>query len=162
MFGIKLYDGRVEILMSHLEADGSTIFKVNGRICRYWGSALPFKNGDRVVLGGHWHPSGVLLVRAICLPQTGLFFSWPAWSQISDGAGVIATGVFLFVIATGDAPLQTSKDLLYEAIRALPGFAFFTWGALGALDGWITHLARSKVKARLTATGFYRPRKPVR
>lgn len=35
MFGIKLYDGRVEILMSHLEADGSTIFKVNGRICRY-------------------------------------------------------------------------------------------------------------------------------
>lgn len=46
MFDIKLYDGRVEILMPNPEADHSTIVRANGRICRYWGSALALKDGD--------------------------------------------------------------------------------------------------------------------
>lgn len=102
MLNIELYDDKLQILMSHLEADGSTIFRLQGRVCRYWGSALPMREGERVVAAGHWHPSGVLLVRAICLPSKGLFFSRPAWSNISNGVGIVATGAILTTTFLGN------------------------------------------------------------
>ena len=97
MNGLELVQGAAEHMLTPAQTRNEAVFRINGRVCRWWGSGLPFKDGDLLIAAGYHGSSGALHVDAIAVPQAGLFFSSPHKKDMIDGTILMSIGVAIML-----------------------------------------------------------------
>jgi hypothetical protein len=148
MTKIEMVHGPAEPIHSKHAGGGATMLRINLQICRYWGNALPFANGDKLIAAGYKGSSGVFIIEAIAIPHLGLFFSNRYQERLCFGSAFMLIGTLVPIIA---------GLIVLQDFDKWPILAFtLAWSSLFSGIGWIhfrygkiIHLSRKLVKACL-------------